>query len=203
LQQLGRYYEPQELAALLLRDKSYYRLSSGGVTLSGGECLQYPEYLQALLMILKRENIHLALQTAGYFDYDACEHSVFPYVAVVYFDVKIMNSSKHKFYTGRGNSLILENLTRLAGRKDLQLRPRVPLIPGITTSSENLTAIAEFLVKIGVQKVSFLPYNPLGLSMVNPLGGVSPPLLNRFLSAKEHEDILSVCASIFRNFEIG
>ena len=58
------------LVQILLQDISFYRHSNGGVTLSGGECTMYPDYLEALLKQLKANNIHTALETAGYFEYE-------------------------------------------------------------------------------------------------------------------------------------
>ena len=77
------------MTEILLRDISFYRHSGGGVTLSGGECTMYPDYLEALLQRLKANNIHTALETSGYFEYDVFSKKIFPYIDLIYYDIKI------------------------------------------------------------------------------------------------------------------
>ncbi len=53
LRVVGSYYSVEGLTEILLRDESFYRHSGGGVTLSGGECTLYPDYVELLLRGLK------------------------------------------------------------------------------------------------------------------------------------------------------
>ena len=49
LRKIGSYYSVDTLAEILLRDHRYYYYSGGGITLSGGECTLYPDYLEFYL----------------------------------------------------------------------------------------------------------------------------------------------------------
>jgi len=175
LRKIGKYYKPDQLVNILLKDRSFYEHSGGGVTLSGGECLLYPEYLKQILSLLSKQGIHLALQTSGYFDYSSCEQSVFPFVSLVYFDLKILDPKSHAIQTGKDNQRILENLHLLLDRKDLEVKLRLPLIPGVTTSRANLEGWAQILTQAGVRSIELLPNNPIGPLMAKHLGkNVSP-----------------------------
>lgn len=184
VRRVGRYHEPEALAELLLRDRAYYRSSGGGVTMSGGECTLYPKYLEAVLRLLKAERIHVALQTAGYFDYDAFSRHVRPYVDLVFFDVKIFDDDAHRLHVGASNGRILENLRRLIA-DGVEVHPRIPLVPGVTAFPENLSAIAGFLRRSGARQVSLLGYNPLGAEMAESLGMAPSPAPRQFMSPEE------------------
>jgi pyruvate formate lyase activating enzyme len=82
-----------------------------------------------------------------------------PYTDLLLYDIKCMDSRKHKEFTGVGNDLILENLRR-SSQQGKSIWIRIPLIPGYNDSEENLRLIAEFIGPLkGIEKVSLLPYN--------------------------------------------
>ena len=58
-------YTAGDLAKKILRNKPYFRRNQGGVTFSGGEPLLQSEFLIEVCKILKKEGIHIALDTAG------------------------------------------------------------------------------------------------------------------------------------------
>jgi pyruvate formate lyase activating enzyme len=192
---IGRYYPVEELVEIVLRDQPFYRHSNGGVTFSGGECTLYPKYLESLLKKLKAKQIHLALETCGYFKYDVFRQRILPYVDLIYFDIKIADPDIHQKYTGKANRKILENLRRLLHEKPSIVHPRIPLIPGVTTTRENLSAIVAFLCEAEAENVSLLPYNPLGIEMAEQLGRHRPALPEAFMTAGEERAI----HAMFRN----
>jgi hypothetical protein len=65
--------------------------------------------------------------------------------------------------------------------------PRVPLVPGVSATGENLRMIARLLREIGAGGASLLPHNPLGLEMWNRLGKTQPPLSPGFVPARDEE----------------
>jgi pyruvate formate lyase activating enzyme len=188
---IGTYYSPESLVEILLRDAAYYQHSGGGVTLSGGECTLYPEYLESLLKLLKEGRIHVVLETAGYFAYGPFERRILPYIDVVYYDLKLADSQMHREYVGRPNEVILDNFRRLVRERSVEVHPRIPLIPGVTATKENLAAIIEFLCGTGAEDVSLLPYNPMGIEMIANLGRPRPPLPERFMNPEEEREIVA------------
>jgi pyruvate formate lyase activating enzyme len=195
LRLVGTYYPPEVLAEILLRDTHFYRHSGGGVTLSGGECTLYPDYLQALLRILRGKGVSVVVETCGDFDWAAFEDKVLPYVDLIYYDLKFVDPRAHQKYTGRSNRKILQNFRRLVAR-GADVRPRVPIVPGVTAAAENLARIVDFLCDAGAAEVSLLPYNPLGFRMAEELGKGRPGLPERFMAAEEEREIYELLRAI-------
>ena len=189
LRLIGSYYPVEGLAELLLRDLPFYRHSGGGVTLSGGEPTLYPDYLEPLLKRLKARGIHLVLETSGFFDYEVFGEKILPYIDLIYYDIKIADPELHREYIGKTNYRILDNLYRLLQEKGVEVHPRVPLIPGITATRANLSAIVDLLCEAGAENVSLLPYNPMGIEMAVNLGLPKPPIPEAFMRHDEEREV--------------
>ncbi len=195
---IGRYYSVGELVELLLRDSAFYRHSGGGVTMSGGECTLYPDYLESVLRLLKTREIHIVLETTGYFNYEVFREKIIPYVDIIYYDIKLVDRQSHIQYTGKPNDKILDNLHRLISEARVEVHPRVPLVPGITATRENLSAIVDFLSRSGARSVSLLPYNPMGFDMAECLGKPVPPLPKKFMKHDEEKEIYAEFRTILK-----
>lgn len=192
---VGKYYGVEALAEILLRDFEYYRHSGGGVTLSGGECTLFPAYLEALLKSLKAKGVHVALETSGCFDYRTFRRKIYPHLDLLYYDLKLADNDAHKKYCGKSNAVILRNFRRLMEEGEVEVRPRIPLVPGITAAEENLSAIARFLRGCGAEKVWLLPYNPMGLAKCKTLGRPTPDLPERFMKPEEEKQAYEALSS--------
>lgn len=127
----------------------------GGVTLSGGEPLGQPQFAAALAESLHEYGIRVALQTSGFSSEEAFLR-VLSAVDYVLFDLKLANDEAHRRYTGVSNTPIHRNLAHLkqSGKPHVI---RIPLIPGITDTRENLSSLA---VLAGESPVELMPYNP-------------------------------------------
>ncbi len=144
-----------------------------------------PQYLEALLKGLKAAGIHVVLETSGYFSYDTFRRKIYPYLDLIYFDVKLADNEAHKKYCGRPNTIILRNLQRLIKDGKVEIHPRVPLVPGITAVNDNLSAIAALLRSFGAKQVWLLPYNPMGIAKYMTLGRPAPDLPSKFMTPEE------------------
>lgn len=192
LRRIGKRYSPQSLAEILLRDHAYYRHSAGGITLSGGESTMYPDYVLNLLQLLKAKKIHVTLETCGYFEYPVFRENILPYLDLIFFDLKLIDPLSHRKFTGKSNQKILDNFRRLMSECEIVVRPRVPLIPGVTATRENLSAILDFLYSAGADSITLLPYNPLGMKMRVKLGKPMPENLpNGFMKPYEEKELIS------------
>ena len=107
----GREYTTGEVLQKVCKDKAFYEASGGGVTLSGGECMLQLDFIEELLQSCKGCGIHTAVDTAGCVPAAAFDR-ILPYTDLFLFDVKCIDSEKHKRYTGVGNEQILANLCR-------------------------------------------------------------------------------------------
>ena len=194
LQLLGCFYPVDELLDILLRDRTFYRVSGGGVTLSGGEPTLYLDYCAEVLGKLKELGLHTALQTNGSFQWQEFRETILPLVDLVMVDVKIADGRKHREHTGHDNAPVLENLRRLLKEKPDAVLPRIPLIPGFTASSRNLKALANLFQGLGVQRCSLLPYNPTWLHKAESIGkSIEARLSTRMLTAAE----IAACQKFF------
>ncbi len=143
LELIGKKYTIENLFVEIEKDRPFYEQSQGGVTCSGGEATMQIEPLTEFLKLCKQNNIQTALDTCGYVKRENLER-VLPYVDLVLYDLKILDSEKHKEYTGVSNERILENAKYIA-QQEIPMWIRTPIIPGHTDSEENITQIARFI----------------------------------------------------------
>ena len=157
----GKEYTVDEVIKEILKDKIFYDNSGGGVTFSGGECMLQIDFLEEALKECKKNGIHTAVDTAGHVPFDYFER-ILTYTDLFLYDVKCFDSDKHKQYTGVENQLILENLKKLLAT-DSSVWVRIPIIPTVNDSSEEMRSIKEFLISCGhPEKVELLPYHAMG-----------------------------------------
>lgn len=158
---IGREAKVDEIMKEIVKDTIYYDESGGGVTFSGGEPLLQADFLKALLMASKDLEIHTAVDTCGHVPYPSFE-KINDYVDLYLYDIKMIDENEHIRFTGVSNDLILNNLERLL-RAGKQLDIRIPLIPGITDTDENIARIIRYLKDLNKPlKVHLLPYNKIG-----------------------------------------
>lgn len=176
----GRQCPVGELISLISEDITYYKVSGGGVTLSGGEPTLHPEFIGEFAKNLKKKEINCAIETCGYFDYSPFKDLVLPYLDCILYDLKLIDPTEHKKYTGRDNRIILDNLRRLV-KEGIRIIPRTPLIPGITDTESNLQGILRFLEELGLaDSHRTLPYNEVQKNMLF----IQPQILLGLLSRK-------------------
>jgi len=171
---IGQRLSLDEIMDVVMRDEPYYRHSGGGVTLSGGECTAFPEFAGELLARLRGRGISAAIETCGEFSYPQFAQWILPHVDPILFDVKLADDEAHVRFTGRSNQRIWANLARLLALVPERVQPRIPLIPGVTATRENLAALAARLAELGARSLTLLPYNPLGVTMAESLGRPAP-----------------------------
>ena len=162
-QRVGRSMSVAEVVEIVSKDRIFYDDSGGGVTYSGGEPLRQAPFLRAALEACQSIGLHTAVDTCGL----AAEEDLLSVAEVTdlfLFDIKMMDDSRHRRFTGVSNRLILSNLQAL-GRAEQRIWVRVPVIPGINDEMENLLATAELAASIpAVERVCLLPYHSLGES---------------------------------------
>jgi pyruvate formate lyase activating enzyme len=152
------------------KDRHYYEQSGGGVTFSGGECLLHREFLLEVLKKCKSEGIHTAIESALFVPAETLRE-VTPLVDLFFADLKIADSEKHRKYTGHDNELIIRNLDYLS-RNAKRLIIRIPLIPSVNDSEEDIIGFARIISGFGdrIEGVEVLKYNYLGKSKYEQMG---------------------------------
>lgn len=165
----GKKVTVKEVLEIVARDKVFYDVSNGGITISGGEPLVQKEFTFYLLCGVKSLGINTILDTNGNWDWEDIE-KMLPYIDSFQYDLKIMDDSIHKLYTGVSNKVILKNLEKLCKiGKDIVVV--VPLIEKINDSDDNIKSLISFLKTLPkIPKVHILPYHSLYTSKMKKLG---------------------------------
>ena len=112
---------PEELIREIDKDIIFYNQSGGGVTFSGGEAMMYPEFISEIAGYYKEKGISTAVETCGDVPWENFE-KVIPYINLVLFDLKLMNSDQHLKYTGRPNDRIIDNLKKISNQVETIIR---------------------------------------------------------------------------------
>jgi pyruvate formate lyase activating enzyme len=159
----GTDYTVEELLKRVQKDMPFYEHSGGGVTVSGGEPLSQPDFTLQLLKRLKESGIHTALDTSGYAPFEIIER-VLPHTDLFLYDLKHMDSEKHRMVIGVSNELILENASRIA-KAGGRMQIRIPVIPDFSDSEESIRDTGRFCRSLGnsVAVIQLLPYHNLGV----------------------------------------
>ena len=163
------------------------RANEGGVTFSGGEPLQQAEFVAEVIDLL--DDVHVLLDTSGY-GQEQDFRCLVDQSDLIYFDLKLIDSAAHRRYTGCDNTLILSNL-HILDEIGKPFVVRVPLVPGITDTNQNLADIAQTLLGMhGLQRVDLLPYNKAAGSKYEYTGMQFKPDYDEFERAKpQHGDL--------------
>ncbi|MFZ5645695.1 MAG: glycyl-radical enzyme activating protein [Bacillota bacterium] len=198
---IGRYYEADELLRVLLADREFYSDSGGGVTFSGGECLVQHQFLNSFIPVLRSHNIHVAIDTSGF-----AGGEIFREIArladLFLFDIKHISEVEHLRLTGKSNSLILDN-AGLLGSMPVEVWIRIPVIPGLTDSKENMSGISFFVREKmpNVKRIDLLGYNDLCRADYERLGMEYPLSDTPRVSQSVMERLQSVIKD-FGEFEV-
>jgi pyruvate formate lyase activating enzyme len=197
---LGKKVTWEVLFNELIKDRVFFEKSGGGVTLSGGEPLMQPDFSATLLHKLKEKAVNTAIDTCGLCSISSLD-KVLPYTDVVLFDLKEIDTEKHRTFTGQHNQKILENLLyirdyilNVAPEKVLWIRS--PLIPGATATRDNINDLGAFISKnLGdvAQRWELCAFNNLCRDKYRRLG-IDWEYTGTPLMTKEMVDELEQCA---------
>ena len=158
-----------ELMKEINKDSLFYEQSGGGVTFSGGEPFFQTEFLLEALDNCREAYINTAIDTSGFCD---TENLLKAAETANYFlyDVKFIDSEKHREYCGVPNDLILENLKHLAGAKT-KLLIRIPVIPTINDGITEMTGIFDFIKDFNnIEAIHLLPYHNIQIDKYKKIG---------------------------------
>jgi pyruvate formate lyase activating enzyme len=164
----GRTTTVSEIVAEAERDLVFFDESGGGVTFTGGEPFAQPELLESLLHACRARRIHTTIETCG----AAAREKVLRIAAladVILYDLKILDTARHRMYTGAGNRNILENLEALVAAGQ-PVTVRIPIVPGVNDGPADVHAVCDYLSALRVKQVDLLPYHAAGAEKYRLLG---------------------------------
>jgi len=160
----GQYVTADQVIHEFEKDDIFYFHSGGGVTLSGGEPLLQLDFVKQILAGCRRRGFHTAIETSGFVPWPHFAETL-PLLDAILIDIKMMDAVDHERLTGKSNVAILENILRIDRQENpVDLFIRIPLVPGINASAQNLQATVDFCRKLKKLKaLHLLPYHRLGV----------------------------------------
>jgi pyruvate formate lyase activating enzyme len=166
----GKEYTTDELLKIIEKERLFFDQSGGGITISGGEPMIYHDFVNELFDKCGELKIHRAIDTSGFIKTDFLL-SIAEKTELFLYDIKLIDSVKHKKWTGVGNELILSNL-RVLSEKGANIDIRIPLIKGVNDDNENISKTAEFILSLAGEKkkISLLPYHKIAMKKYEKLG---------------------------------
>ncbi|MCH4170390.1 MAG: radical SAM protein [Lactobacillus sp.] len=158
---ISKWWTAAEVMAEIEKDEVFYRNSGGGVTLSGGECLMQADFSANILKATQALGISTAIETTGALPLTAIQ-KVLPYTDYVLFDLKIMDLQRSKQIIGDNTAWVKASFEAALAADNTTVIPRIPLIPGFTTTQDNLQQIADYVTSLDIQEVHILPFHQYG-----------------------------------------
>ncbi len=167
---VGYYSTPLEVVHEIEKSRLFFDESGGGGTFSGGEPMMQPEFMDEVLTLCKDRELHTAVDTCGYVSVETLR-TIAAHTDLFLFDLKVMDLAKHIEYTGVSNHLILNNLELLVAMKK-KIWLRMPVIPGVNDTPEEVAAFTELLSGLypSVDRLFLLPYHAAAKSKYKRLG---------------------------------
>jgi pyruvate formate lyase activating enzyme len=193
LELVGEEMSVDDALAEVLKDKTFYENSGGGMTISGGEPMAQFEFTLELLKKAKNTGVHCCLDTCGFAPIERYEQ-LLKYVDIFLYDLKETDPKRHEQYTGVPLQPILDNLKHLS-RRDAAIWLRCPIIPGLNDRDEHFKKIGEIASSLsGIKQVTLHPYHPLGLSKSEKIGKEYALPNKKFAPKEEIEKWVAIVA---------
>jgi len=191
----GTQVSVAELSEKMKRYAPMLKATGGGVTITGGEPMMQPEFLNALIDEAKKYDLHVALDTSGYLGSLFTDGDI-DKIDLFLLDIKSGIESVYKKTVGRPLKPTLVFAERLS-KMNKKVWVRFVLVPDLTDDFDNVEKVAEYAKSMGecVERVEILPFHQLGrekwenLHLVYQLEDTKPPtkdlierVKNQFLS---------------------
>jgi pyruvate formate lyase activating enzyme len=190
LELIGSKMSVREVLQAVEKDFCFYSRSGGGLTLSGGEPLFQQDFSIRLLKGAKAIGMDTAVETCGHIHWAVLEQAC-AFINTLLFDIKCMDSVKHKGFTGVSNALILENFKRACNLfPHIPKIVRTPVVPGFNDNALEIQSIAKFLRPFPNVTHELLPYHRFGepkytfMGKSSLLAEVKPPESTRMKELK-------------------
>jgi len=169
----GKEVEVREVLEVIERDRMFYDMTGGGVTLSGGEPLLQTGFVRELTRECRERGIHTAIETTLFADKESVKRGL-EYIDLVFVDIKHLDSRIHELFTGVRNERILENI-EMIDNQGMQFIIRVPFIPGFNDDDGTQRLIYQWAAKLkNLKWIEILPYHRLGMGKYQGLARSYP-----------------------------
>lgn len=135
-----------------------------GITVSGGECMLWPDFLTELFTKVKNLGLSTMIDTNGTIDF-ADKKDLLAVTDGVLLDIKAFDSGIHKKITGVGNETVIANARLLASIGKLE-EIRCVICPSLYDGRQSVKAIGEMMLdlyKPDFFHFKLISYRPMGV----------------------------------------
>lgn len=169
--QLGELYTAEELAKKILRFKPYFG-KNGGVTFSGGEPLLYADFLVEVCKILKKQNVHIAIDTSGCV-FNQSVKELLNFVGLVICDIKFPDSQGYEKYADTKTFDTICKFLSYISEGDIALWLRSVIVPNINDNEQSIDKYAALAKQFRFNKYQLLGFHTMGFSKYDEAGLVN------------------------------
>ncbi|MDO6354697.1 YjjW family glycine radical enzyme activase [Caloramator sp. CAR-1] len=146
----------------ILNEVYKYKLFLSGVTVSGGECMLYAEFLKELFKEIKNLNLTCFLDSNGYILFEEF-NDLLNLTDAVMLDVKSYDEKEHIMLTGKSNKNVLRNLIYLGSIGKLY-EVRTVVVPDVLDNVNNIDSISKMIANIDDKiRYKLIKFRPLGV----------------------------------------
>lgn len=155
------YMTPEEAFEAVKRQMPYIR----GVTVSGGECTLYPDFLRELFVLCKAESLSTFIDSNGTYDF-ATDPELMEVTDSVMLDIKAFSEKDHLAVTACDNKKVLENAVFLAEKGKL-FEVRTVVVPTLYDTEQTILETGHLLADYGDSvRYKIIAYRPMGVREV-------------------------------------
>ncbi len=154
-------YTSDEIVKKCIRNKPYFKRNNGGVTFSGGEPLLQYDFLVETCKKLKKENINIAIDTAGIGLGNYKE--LFENIDIVLLDIKHITRQGYIDITGYDFIDKFYEFVEQLNKTNVEVWIRQVIIPDVNDNLQYMKDLSDYLKKYikNIKRVDFLPYHSL------------------------------------------
>lgn len=157
--------KPVYLDAMVVKIERYkdlFEATKGGITFSGGESMMQPAFVSRVFRAAKEMGVHTCLDTSGFLNANYSDEMIDD-IDLCLLDVKSGDEETYKRVTGGVLQPTIDFGQRL-NRRGKKIWVRFVLVPGLTSSEENVENVARICESFGdaVEHIDVLPFHQLG-----------------------------------------
>ena len=151
---------PEEVYAKVKKQIPFIR----GLTVSGGECMLRPDFLEALFRLAKKDGLNTMIDSNGTIPLWEYE-SLLEVTDGVMLDIKAFKNEDHVRITDEKNEIVLKNAVYLAENKKLY-EVRAVIVPDLYDTEDSIRQMGEFLapyLETNEFRIKLIAYRPMGV----------------------------------------